>query len=169
MLAFSLGTLPALLSLSVVSGFATGATQRRFVRFAGAVVILVGMVSLHSAWTLAISSGVVSGPMEEGAASTTAALVDGKQVVTMSIIGLDYHPNVFKVVAGTPVEWRIDAAEARGCARMLIAPEFDVRTVLSATERSVVTFTPQTPGEYAFNCGMGMMPANSRFIVVPKA
>lgn len=169
MLAFSLGTLPALLSLSAVSSLATGAIQRRFVRFSGAAVVVVALISLHSAWTLAVSSGFVSAPSEANAPSTAATLVDGKQVVTMSVVGLDYYPNVFRVVAGTPVEWHIDSTQARGCARMLIAPGLDVRTILSATEPDIVTFTPLTPGEYAFNCGMGMMPANSRFIVVPKA
>jgi len=169
MLAFSLGTLPALLSLSAISGLATGTMQRRFVRLSGAAVIVVALISLHSAWTLAVSSGVVSAPSEENAAFTAATLEDGKQVVTMSVVGLDYYPNVFKVVAGIPVEWRIDSAQARGCARMLIAPELNVRTILSATEPDLITFTPEAPGEYAFNCGMGMMPASSRFIVVPKA
>lgn len=169
MLAFSLGTLPALLSLSAVSGLATGATQRRFARFAGGLVLVVALISLHSAWTLGVSSGVLSAPSNSDQSVTAAEAIDGKQVVTMSIVGLDYHPNVFKVVAGTPVEWRIDAAQARGCARMLIAPELDVRTILSATEPNVLRFTPTAAGEYAFNCGMGMMPANSRFIVVPRA
>jgi sulfite exporter TauE/SafE len=168
MLAFSLGTLPALLSLSAVSGFATGAMRRRYVQFAGALVIVVSLASLHSAWTLAVSSGAISAPSDDANVSA-AAIVDGKQIVTMSIVGLDYYPNVFKVVAGTPVEWHINSAQARGCARILIAPGLDVRTILSATEPDVVTFTPQAPGEYAFNCGMGMMPSNSRFIVVPKA
>jgi plastocyanin domain-containing protein len=52
---------------------------------------------------------------------------------------------------------------------MLIAPELNVRTILSANGPDVITFTPEAPGEYSFNCGMGMMPASSRFIVVPKA
>lgn len=169
MLAFSLGTLPALLSLSAVSSLVTGAAQRRFVRFAGAAVILVGLASLPSAWTLALNAGIVTAPQEENAASTAAIRMDGKQVVTMSIVGLDYHPNVFKVVAGAPVEWRINSEQARGCAQMLLAPDFGVRTVLSATETNIITFTPRTPGEFHFNCGMGMMPSNSRFIVVPKA
>jgi len=169
MLAFSMGTLPALVSISAVSALLTGAMQRRFLRLSGAAVIVVALVSFHSAWTLAISSGIVSAPSEENAASTAATLVDGKQVVTMSVVGLEYYPNVFKVVAGTPVEWRIDSAQARGCARMLIAPELNVRTILSANGPDVITFTPEAPGEYSFNCGMGMMPASSRFIVVPKA
>jgi hypothetical protein len=92
--------------------------QRRFLRLSGAAVIVVALVSFHSAWTLAISSGFVSAPSEENAASTAATLVDGKQVVTMSVVGLEYYPNVFKVFAGTPVEWRIDSArhaDVRGC------------------------------------------------------
>jgi plastocyanin domain-containing protein len=157
-----------LLSLSAVSSFATGAFQRRFVRLAGVAVILVGLFSLHSAWTLALNAGLVSAP-PDNTASTTATMSDGKQIVTMSIVDLNYYPNVFKVVAGTPIEWRIDAAQARGCARMLMAPQLRIRTVLSASEPNIITFTLDEPGEYAFNCGMGMMPANSRFIVVPKA
>jgi sulfite exporter TauE/SafE len=168
MLAFSLGTLPALLSLSALSSFATGVVRRRFVRAAGAAVVIAGLFSLHSAWTLGRTAGLVPGA---GApvAMDMLPLEGGRQIAAMEVVGLDYRPNVFKVVAGTPVEWRITAAQARGCARMLIAPDVGVRAVLSDTETNVFTFTPDKPGEYAFNCGMGMMPADSRFIVVPKS
>jgi sulfite exporter TauE/SafE/copper chaperone CopZ len=168
MLAFSLGTLPALLSLSAVSSYVTGVAQRRFIRAAGVAVVIAGLFSLHGAWTLGRVAGIVPGTAEP-AAMDTLAMVDGKQVADMTVVGLDYQPNVFRVVAGTPVEWRITAERAMGCARMLIAPDLGVRTVLSASETNVVTFTPDKPGEYIFNCGMGMMPADSRFIVVPKS
>src|SRR5882672_5334491 len=47
MLAFSLGTLPALLSLSAMSSFASGNVQRHFLKFAGAAVIVLGIVNIQ--------------------------------------------------------------------------------------------------------------------------
>ena len=52
MLAFALGTLPALLSLSAISSFAKGAFQRRFLQVAGAAVILLGILE-YSVWARA--------------------------------------------------------------------------------------------------------------------
>src|SRR5580704_14948322 len=53
MLAFALGTLPALLSLSMLSSFATGARQRYFLKLAGAAVVLLGIFNIESGLTLA--------------------------------------------------------------------------------------------------------------------
>ena len=47
MLAFSLGTLPALLSLSAVSSFARGAFQRHFLKVAGVAVIVLGLMNIQ--------------------------------------------------------------------------------------------------------------------------
>jgi sulfite exporter TauE/SafE len=43
LLAFALGTLPALLSLSALSSFAKGVFQRRFLKIAGAAVVVLGL------------------------------------------------------------------------------------------------------------------------------
>src|SRR5205814_326125 len=48
MLAFSLGTLPALLSLGTLSGLITGTVQRYFLKFSGVLVILLGLFSLNN-------------------------------------------------------------------------------------------------------------------------
>src|SRR5262249_25398779 len=47
MLAFALGTLPALLSLSALSSFATGSFQRHFLKFAGAAVVILGVANIQ--------------------------------------------------------------------------------------------------------------------------
>src|SRR6266851_8455948 len=52
MLAFALGTLPALLSLSMVSSLATGMFQRYFLKLAGAAVVLLGIFNIESGLTL---------------------------------------------------------------------------------------------------------------------
>jgi plastocyanin domain-containing protein len=102
------------------------------------------------------------------AATTPAMIVGNKQIAVMKIVGFDYVPNRFTVKRGVPVEWRIDASEAAGCGRILIAPALGVRKLLSSIATTSITFTPQQTGEFAFNCGMGMMTPGSRFTVVPN-
>jgi sulfite exporter TauE/SafE/copper chaperone CopZ len=165
MLAFALGTLPALLSLSALSSFAKGLVQKRFLRLAGAAVIILGVLNIEYGLVLA-GLGASAGPAEaEG--PTQATVINGKQVVVMKVVDFDYIPNVFEVKQNTPVEWRIDASGAAGCGQYLIAPRLGIRRLLSSVSTTVIAFTPRAPGEYMFNCGMGMMTPGSKFIVRP--
>lgn len=182
MLAFSLGTLPALLSLSAMSSFATGALQQRFLRFAGAAVIVLGVLNIQHGLVLAgssMASSPISSVEPDGPVATTesksqqsqaveAPVSDGKQIAFMRIVGFDYIPNRFIVTQGVPVEWRIDASEAAGCGRILIAPRLGVRKLLSSNSSTLISFIPQETGDFGFNCGMGMMTPGSKFTVVAK-
>ncbi len=205
MLAFSVGTLPALLSLSAVSSFATGAFQKHFLKIAGAAVVVLGILNIQYGLVLTNSDmrsptvatkaeTSTNAPNERVAAPMMRApddLSDGtgqatvtqptsppkevaaqraaeKQVVVMKIVEFDYIPNRFTVTQGVPVEWRIDASEAAGCGRILIAPKLGVRKLLSSNSTTIITFTPDTTGEFGFNCGMGMMTPGSKFVVVAK-
>ena len=167
MLAFSLGTLPALLSLSALSSFATGAFQRHFLKFAGAAVVILGLFNIQSGLTLAATAGgpsvatVASNDAPSAQAVPMVPIVDGKQIVDMKIVGYQYQPHLFNVVQGIPVEWRIDATEAEGCGRVLLAPAAGVRRMLPSGP-TLISFTPQQPGEIRFNCAMGMMTRGSR-------
>jgi uncharacterized protein len=171
MLAFALGTLPALLSLSALSSFARGTFQKYFLRFAGAAVVLLGLFNIQSGFTLnALSSGAATPTSGQATQTSQPAvnsipIVDGKQVVNMKLIGYTYQPNQFTVAAGVPVEWRIDGRQAAGCGRFLLAPRAGVRKLLSSSDITVVSFTPQEAGDIGFNCGMGMMTRGSKFIV----
>lgn len=198
MLAFSLGTLPALLSLSAMSSFATGTFQKHVLKFAGAAVVMLGVLNIQYGLVLAnISTPVASNtapPTQVAAPSLSApspsapsqvappspatapspaveerTAAASKQVVVMRIVGYSYIPNRFTVTQGVPVEWRIDASEAAGCGRILLAPRLGVQRLLSDNSTTTISFTPQEAGEFGFNCGMGMMTPNSKFIVVAKA
>ena len=172
MLAFALGTLPALLSLSAMSSFATGSLQRHFLKFAGAAVIVLGVANIQYGLVLTGSTmnaepvAAITTPTD-GAAAPSAATAEGKQVVVMRIEDFGYIPNQFTVTQGIPVEWRIDASEAAACGRFLLAPRLGIRQLLSDRSTTTITFTPTQVGEFAFNCGMGMMTPGSKFIVVP--
>jgi uncharacterized protein len=86
----------------------------------------------------------------------------------MKIVGLDYLPNRFTVQQGVPVEWWIDASEAEGCGRILLAPQLHIQRILSNTSTTLIRFMPDRPGDYAFNCGMGMMTPESSITVRPN-
>jgi len=175
MFAFSMGTLPALLSLSALSSFAGGGFQRYFLKFAGAAVVLLGLFNFQSGLTLAgttdqFSSAPASSPQPSEARVQTVPVIDGKQIVDMKIVGYRYQPYQFAVLQGVPVEWRIDAQQAAGCGRILIAPKAGVRKLLPFGT-TAITFTPQAPGEIGFNCSMGMMTRGAKIIVLanPKS
>ncbi len=172
MLVFALGTLPALLSLSALSSFASGAFQKHFLRVAGAAVIVLGVLNIQYGLVLSGLGGGSAPAGAETAAGSTAPVratqVDGRQVVTMRVVDFTYIPAVFEVKQGIPVEWRIDASEAVGCGLIVLAPGLRIRQLLSSRSTSLITFTPRQAGEFQFNCGMGMMsPWEARFIVVP--
>jgi sulfite exporter TauE/SafE/copper chaperone CopZ len=166
MLAFALGTLPALLSLSALSSFAVGGVQKHFLRFAGAAVIVLGVFNIQYGLVLVESS---SAPVVRSESGEPAQVAAGRQIVDMRIDGLEYFPNRFVVRQGIPVEWRIDARNAAGCGRILLAPRLGIRTFLAATGTTVIGFTPERAGDFAFNCGMGMMTPGSKFTVLPDA
>ena len=170
MLAFALGTLPALLSLSAVSSFAKGALQRRFLKFAGAAVVLLGIMNIQSGLVLTGIGSERSAIAERAPASAEAQQVGAMepQRISMKVVGLDYQPNQFTVKQGVPVQWWIDGSQADGCGRILVAPRLRIQKILSANSTTLITFTPDHPGEFAFNCGMGMMTPDSKITVLPR-
>jgi sulfite exporter TauE/SafE len=175
MLAFSLGTLPALLSLSAVSSLATGSFQRHFLKFAGAAVIVLGIANIqyglvlsgsamNAAPAVATNVSAAAAPIE----TSKSQQIEDKQIVVMRIEGYSYIPSQFTVKEGVPVEWRIDASEAAGCGRILIAPGLGIRKLLSNNSTTMISFIPPYAGEFGFNCGMGMMTRGAKFTVVPS-
>jgi uncharacterized protein len=172
MLAFSLGTLPALLSLSAVTSFAKGGFQRHFLKFAGAAVIVLGVMNVQYGLVLT-GSGMESVPAVAATSATVpaspqVAAAGEKQIVVMRVVDFDYLPNRFTVKQGVPVEWRIDASEAAGCGRFLYSPGLGIRQLLSSNSTTTISFTPTQTGKFAFNCGMGMMTPGSAITVIPN-
>lgn len=173
MFAFSLGTLPALLSLSAISSFARGAFKGHFLKFAGVLVVLLAIFNINNGLTLAgynfnlaSAFGLNNSTTQENA--LTAEMVDGKQVVKMTVKGYTYAPNQFTVVQGVPVEWQIDGAAAIGCGQVLVMPTLGISKYLSPQGITTINFTPTQTGTIPFNCSMGMMTRGSVFTVIPN-
>lgn len=175
MLVFSLGTLPALMSLSALSSFIKGAFQRYFLKFAGAVVILLGLFNINNGVNLTgINISLAAFSRNNTAATTQTAddpnvkLINGKQIVDMKVVGLSYAPHQFAVQQGIPVEWRIDGTHAEGCAQVVTVPKLGITKYLSTGGITTISFTPQETGTIPFSCTMGMTTRGSAFTVVPN-
>lgn len=174
MFAFSLGTLPALLSLSAISSFAKGGFQRYFLKFSGVVVILLGFFNINNGLTLTgsnINLASIFHSTNESvaeAADLNVEIIGGKQVVSMKVVGLDYYPHRFKVVEGVPVEWHIDGSEAQGCAQVITVPTLGITEYLPRQGEKVIAFTPKRKGSIPFSCTMGMTTRNSEFTIIPN-
>ncbi len=154
---FSLGTLPGLMSLGAVSSYSKGKFHKYFVKVSAVVVILLGLFSLVSGLTL---TGINVASLNLGGNGnglpSDIKLVEGKQVVEMSINGLDYSPSKFTVKKGIPVEWRIDGRGAQGCAQVIASPALKIREYLPRDKVKIIEFTPKKTGKIWFSCSMGM-------------
>ncbi len=178
MLFFSLGTLPALLSLSAISSFAKGTFQRYFLKFAGVMVLVLGIMTIGNGFTLAgIKLPTIAFPDTSRSGASNAnrnlpvavPIVNGKQIVEMEVSGYEYLPSEFTVVAGVPVEWRIDGTKAAGCGQFLSMPAMRIQQFLPKNELALITFTPTKTGDIPFNCSMGMMTPGAAFHVIPNS
>lgn len=174
MLIFSLGTLPALISLSAITSFVKGTFQRHFLKFAGVLVVLLAIFNINNGLALAginvDLASVFKNNRSVGSDSVLMSqIVDGKQIVEMTVNGYSYSPSKFTVISGVPVEWRIDGRNAVGCGQVLVMPTLGISKYLSLGGVTTIMFTPAEAGTIPFNCSMGMMTRGAAFTVVPNS
>src|SRR3989344_2670938 len=161
MLSFSLGTLPALISVGAISSFSTSNFKKYFTKFVAVLVIFFGFITISSGLTLInLSSNINFDSLipsaSAGATDLSGNIIDGKQVINMKVDGYNYSPSKFNILKGMPVEWRIDAKNAQGCAQIITAPKFGITKQLSKNDINIIKFTPQQTGSVKFTCTMGM-------------
>ena len=165
MFAFSLGTLPTLAGIGAVSSYVKGKAHRHFMTFSALLVIVLGIFNMPNGLALAGSAFSFGGP--QMIEDSNVNMVNGKQIVEMKIDSLDYVPSQFTVVAGVPVEWRIDGRTAQGCAQVISLPQMGITEYLPKNQIKTITFTPTQPGQLTFSCSMGMA-GPGVFNVVPN-
>lgn len=163
---FALGTAPALLALGWASSSLKGTAGRWFFRFAGALVVVLGLYNIQNGLAilgyplpaLSFNSSVVEVNAGSGKAvkNSNVIVVGNTQVMKMTVDSYGYTPDEFTVQAGVPVRWEIDGRNAGGCASVLQARDFGLRAMIAGKSDNVFEFTPNKPGRYLFSCSMGM-------------
>ena len=163
---FAIGTAPALLALGWASTSLKGKAGRLFFQFAGALVIVLGLVNIQNG--LAITGYPLPFPSfpirNSSAAAATEDGIDPNVSFngTTSLIRMQltssppfYSPSSeYTVRAGSPVRLEIDGS-GTGCPSVFMIPRLGVQTYINQPV-NVVVFTPTAPGDYIFSCSMGM-------------
>jgi len=85
-----------------------------------------------------------------------AAEAGGAQEVRIRVRG-GYDPDVIVVRAGRPVRLHFYREEDTACSEMVLFPGLDRSARLAPFQDTVVEVTPPRPGEYDFQCQMGML------------
>ena len=68
-----------------------------------------------------------------------------------------YDPDVVHAEAGVPVRLLFLREELAGCSEQVVFPAFGRSATLPQGEPVAVDLLPDTPGEYEFTCGMGVL------------
>ncbi len=165
---FALGTVPVLLLIgfSSVKLFAKPHLSDTFSKVTGFLLIFFALFNIGTQMNvLGVGIGdLFYNKTDEVTLSNEdglAPLVKGKQVIKMTVSGLEYEPNYFKVKAGIPVRWEIASSGEPGCAAgAVVANSFFKKPIYLDPSKGQVTvaeFTPKNTGKYKFTCTMGMV------------
>ncbi len=80
----------------------------------------------------------------------------GTQEVAVTVKG-GYTPDVIVVKAGQPVRLHFTRQESSACSEQVVFPDFNQHAPLPEGQTVTVELTPDKPGEYGFQCPMGML------------
>jgi plastocyanin domain-containing protein len=80
----------------------------------------------------------------------------GIQEVAITVKG-GYTPDIIVVKAGQPLRMRFTRQESSSCSEMVLFPDFNKSAKLPEGQEVSVEFTPDKPGEFGFQCQMGML------------
>ncbi len=86
---------------------------------------------------------------------TRALSAGGVQEVAVTVKG-GYTPDVIVVKARQPVRVHFTRQESASCSERVLFPDFNQNALLPEGQEVTVEFTPDKPGEYGFQCQMGM-------------
>jgi len=155
MFTFALGTLPSLIGISAISSTATGTFSRLFLRFSGALVLILALFNLNSGFALTGIDLAASNGAQQNTAPAPL-ITDGVQEIAMAVTRYGYEPSNLTIKAGVPVRWKVDGSGANGCTSVMTIPSLNVSHVLQQGE-NIIEFTAPQTGQLAFMCSMGMV------------
>lgn len=171
MFVFALGTLPALLGLSVVSSVVEGRAAQWFLSFSGAVVFLLGFLNLQSGFLLtghdplALIPGLRPAVVAEANNDPYVTIdAQGRQIMSMYVTSTGYSPENFTIRPGMET-WIYAIAKdgVSGCASFLVDSTHGLQTAIKKGGNwlgpiAKNELSPQT--NFVITCSMGMLRAN---------
>ena len=80
----------------------------------------------------------------------------GAQEIAVTVKG-GYTPDVIVVQHGRPVRLTFTRQESAACYEQVLFHDFNQNALLPEGQQVTLEFTPDKPGEYDFQCQMGML------------
>lgn len=90
----------------------------------------------------------------EAVAATRSA--SGTQEIDIVVHG-GFTPDRIEVEAGRPVRLKFYRDEITPCTEQVILGDFGIAREVPYHETSIIEFTPEKVGQFAFHCGMNMV------------
>lgn len=167
MFVFALGTLPALLGISIVSSLVEGRGARWFLQFSGAVVLLLGILNLQNGLFLMgydpLKAFGPASPTAEAAEDPYVTVDDqGRQIMSMYVTSGGYSPSNFTIRPGLET-WVYAIANdgVSGCASFLVDPTHNLQVAVRQGGNWLGPITNPNR-DFLLTCSMGMFRANVR-------
>lgn len=165
---FALGTMPVLLiiGLSSVKFLEKPHLAQTFSKVAGFLLLFFALFNISTQMSvLGINVGSVfandNNQVSSSDESGLAPMINGKQVIKMTVFATNYDPNYFKVKAGIPVKWEITSSGQPSCASGAVVVNGLLNSPVylnpNQGQVTITEFTPETPGKYRFSCTMNMV------------
>ena len=89
-------------------------------------------------------------------AGVKAGLSSSGYQEAMVLVKGGYTPDVIVVERGKPLRLNFVRAESASCSEMVLFPDFNKSAKLPEGETVSIELMPDKPGEYGFQCQMGM-------------
>lgn len=155
MFLFSLGTVPLMFGLGVLSSILSQKFTRKVMSVGSALVVVLGVSMFSNGLSLSGFTFSVASFIDSG--NGNQAVVQGDlQTVNTSLNSGEYDPITVQV--GIPVRWTITAKQGalNGCNNEIFIPEYGIEKKFEIGE-NVVEFTPTKAGTFVYSCWMGMI------------
>lgn len=165
MFAFSIGTVPLMLTFGALSGLLSKGYTKKILKFSGVLIIVLGLIMGNRGFALAgvnvnplsalskSSNSILGGGSNANVAKAT--IKDGVQIINMTADNKGYTPNAFYVQKGIPVKWVIDGKQINSCNNAVVAQSLNIQKKLKSGE-NIIEFTPGDK-DINFSCWMGMI------------
>lgn len=159
MLLFSLGTVPLMFGIGVLSSILTKKFTHKMMTVGAVFVTVLGLVMFSQGAVLSGLASVTLFPSSQNAdagAADEVRIVDGVQIVSSRLSPGSYP--MITVQHGIPVRWTIDAPQGtiNGCNKSIYIPEYDIEYAFKQGE-NIIEFMPDKTGRFQYSCWMGMI------------
>ncbi|MBI2268628.1 MAG: sulfite exporter TauE/SafE family protein [Candidatus Blackburnbacteria bacterium] len=169
---FILGTMPLFTGFGFITSSLNGLFKKNFLKIAAFGVLYMGLTSINGALNIAglpftaqmltssakdiLATAINPAGGSVLAANSNVQLINGVQVVDISVNPTSYDPEYIRVKAGVPVKLNLKTNSKLGCTRAFTIPQFGITKLLNNNSTDSVEFLPEKRGKYSFTCSMGM-------------